>query len=114
MSVSAFPWSSRAVASQIADRFDFNAPFQPYEALQFDFEYITPKSHLELLSGIVAADLSTFKGDVKDCLAASFHCDASMDRTQKDNEYMVLKTIDRDGKESLNYVGLGFVTGQGA
>ena len=82
--------------------------------MQFDFEYITPKSHLELLSGIVATDLSTFKEDVKDCLAASFHCDASMDRTQKDNEYMVLKTIDRDGKESLNYVGLGFVTGQGA
>ena len=77
-------------------------------------QYITPKSHLELLSGIVAADLSTFKEDVKDCLAASFHCDASMDRTQKDNEFMLLKTIDREGKESLKYVSLGFVTGEGA
>ena len=75
-------------------------------------QYIAPKIHLELLSGIVAADLSTFKEDVKDCLAASFHCDASMDRTQKDNECMLLKTIDRNGKESLNHVSLGFVADQ--
>ena len=63
-------------------------------------QYIKAKCHVEMLSGIVAADLSTFKEDVKDCLAASFHYDASMDRTQKGDEFMLLKTIDRDGKES--------------
>ena len=43
LSVSAFSWPSGVAVSQIADRFDFNAPFQPYEALQFDLQYIHQK-----------------------------------------------------------------------
>ena len=37
-----------------------------------------------------------------------------MDRTQKDNEFMLIKTIDKEGNESLRYVGLSFVKGHGA
>ena len=50
---------------------------------------------------------------IHQCLAASNHCDASMDRTQKDNEMMLLKMINEDGSGSLMYVGVGFVRERG-
>ena len=44
------------------------------------------------------------------CIAESFRCDASMERTQKDNEYMLLNTINKDGKQDLKFIGIGHVT----
>ena len=59
-------------------------------------------------------DLPRFKEEIDDCLAASFRCDASMDRTQKDNEFMLLNVINKHGNELLRYVGLGHVKNRGA
>ena len=44
------------------------------------------------------------------CIAASFCCDASVDQTQKDNEYMLLNTVNKD----LKFIGIGHVTESGA
>ena len=46
--------------------------------------------------------------------AASFRCDASTDQSQKDNEYMLLNTINKDGKQDLKFIGIGHVTESGA
>ena len=37
-----------------------------------------------------------------------------MDRTQKDNEFMLLNVISKHGNELLRYVGLGHVKSRGA
>ena len=44
------------------------------------------------------------------CIAASFCCDASVDQTQKDSEYMLLNTVNKD----LKFIGIGHVTESGA
>ncbi|CAB3995664.1 Hypothetical predicted protein [Paramuricea clavata] len=82
--------SNRVVTSEIAHTFDYNNPFEEYDASVFDLQYVTPASHQQLLKIIVLADLPRFKEEIDDCLAASFCCDASMDCTKKDNEFMLL------------------------
>ena len=89
LSISAFSWPSRVVASEIAQNFDYNNPFEEHDASIFDLQYVTPASHQQLLKIIVQADLPRFKEEIDNCLAASFRCDASMDRTQKDDEFML-------------------------
>ena len=37
-------------------------------------------------------------------------CDASMDRIQKDNEFLLLKIIDSDGREDTRFLGFGHVS----
>ena len=37
-----------------------------------------------------------------------------MDQTQKDNEYMLLNMIKKDGKQDLKFIGIGHVTEPGA
>ena len=64
----------------------------------------------ELLRTIVSADLPRIKKEIDSCIAASFHCDASKDQTQKDNEYMLLNMIKKDGKQDLKFIGIGHVT----
>ena len=49
--------------------------------------------HRQLLRGIVAADLPMFRKEMESILATSFRCAASIDRTQKDNEFLILKII---------------------
>ena len=112
-SLSAYSWPSRVDTNKIASKFNFNEPFTPYDASSFDLQYITPQSH-DLLNMIVLTDLPNLQKQVDECLAASFRCDASMDRTQKDNEFILLKLTDQFGTESLKYIGLGHVTGRGA
>ena len=114
LAISAFTWPSRVVASEIAHTFDYNSPFKEYDASVFDLQYVTPTSHQELLKIIVQTDLPRFKQEIDDCLTASFRCDASMDRTQKDNEFMLLNVINKNGNELLRYVGLGHVKNRGA
>ena len=98
LSISAFSWPSRVVAGEIAHTFDYNSPFKEYDASVFDLQYVTPASHQQLLKIIVQTDLPRFKKEIDDCLAASFRCDASMDRTQKDNEFMLLNIINKHGE----------------
>ena len=33
-----------------------------------------------------------------------------MDQTQKDNEYMLLNTVNQDGKQDLKFIGIEHVT----
>ena len=115
LSLSAFSWPARVIASEIAQEFDFNDTFTAYDASAFDLQYVNPNSHLELLQTIVAADITKFKKEIEeDCLAASLRCDASMDRTQKDNQFILMKVVTKSGMEELRYLGLGFVSGRGA
>ena len=111
---SAFSWPSRVIAAKMAVKFDCKKPFEPYTASNFDLQYIRPPIVQELLGTIVSADLPRIKHKIDSCIAASFRSDASMDQTQKDNEYMRLNTIKQDGKRNLKFIGIGHVTEFGA
>jgi hypothetical protein len=114
LSLSAFSWPSRLVASQIATQYNCNEPFVPYKPASFDLQYVNPASHRELLHAIVQSHLPTFRQYVESSIAVSFRCDASMDRTQKDNEFQLVKVVDKAGQENTRFVGLTEVIEPGA
>jgi len=114
LSLSAYSWPSRIVAGELASRFDYNKQFKNYDASAFDLQYVNPGFHRELLASIVESHVSTFRAEIQQCLAASFRCDASMDRTQVDTEFELLKIIQSDGSETLKFIGAGRVTEPGA
>ena len=111
---SAFSWQSRVVAAKLAYEFNYNQPFQPYKPSDFDLQYIRPPVVQELLRTIVSSDLPKFKKDIHSCIATSLRFDASIDKTQKDHQYMLLKVVDENGKPDLKFIGIGHVTDPGA
>ena len=114
LTLSAQSWPARIVADKMAAAFDVTEPFIPFEPSQFDLQYINPAFHRELIHTIVQADLPSSCKEIELALAGSFRCDASMDRTQRDNEFELLKIIDKEGRESLKFIGLGHVAKAGA
>ena len=62
----------------------------------------------------MSADLPRIKKEIDSCIAAFFGCDASMDETEKDHEYILLNMIEKDGKRDLKFIGIGHVTAPGA
>ena len=46
LSISAFSWPSRVVASETAQDFDYNNPFEENDASVFDLQYVTPASYI--------------------------------------------------------------------
>eukprot|EP00795_Rhopilema_esculentum_P008999 gene8999-16642_t len=111
---SAFSWPSRVVAAKLAHEFIYNQPFQPYTPSDFDLQYIRPPVVQELLRTIVSSDLPKLKKETHSCIAASLRFDASMDKTQKDHQYMLLNVVDENGKPDLKFIGIGHVTDPGA
>ena len=91
---SAFSWPSRVVAAKLAHEFNYNQPFQPYTPSDFDLQFIRPPVVQELLRTIVSSDLPKFKKEIHSCIVASLRFDASIDRTQKDHQYMLLNVVD--------------------
>ena len=95
LSISAFSWPLISYCTEVAQNFDYNNPFEEYDSSVFDLQYVTPASHQKRFKIIVQANLPRFKEEIDDCLAASFRCDASMDRTHKDTEFMLLNVINK-------------------
>jgi len=114
LSSSAYSWPSRVVASHIASQYNCNDPFVPHEPSSFDLQYISPTAHRELLHTIVQSHLPEFRRHISSSLALSFRCDASMDRTQTDNQFLLAKIVDQSGEERTLFVGLGGVNEPGA
>ena len=66
------------------------------------------------LHTIVSFDLPNFKKEIHSCIAASLRFDASMDKTQKDHQYMLLNVFDENRKPDFKFIGIGHVTDPGA
>jgi hypothetical protein len=79
-----------------------------------DLQYLSPACHRDFLESIVQADMERFQNENAASIASSFRCDASMDRMQKDNQFLLLKTISEKGQEHVRFIGIGCVTGRGA
>ena len=111
---SAFSCPSRVVAAKFAHEFDYNQPFQPYTPSDFDLQYIRPPVVQELLRTIVSSALPKFKKEIHSCIVASLRFDASMDKMQRDHQYMLLNVVDENGERDLKFIGIGHVTDPGA
>ena len=110
----AFCWPSRVVTANMAHQFDYNEPFTSYSSSDFDLQYIRPPVVQELLRTIVCAELPRIEKEIGPCIAASFRCDASMDKMQKGHEYMLLNIIKENGERDLRFIGIGYVREPGA
>jgi hypothetical protein len=51
---------------------------------------------------------------MKDVLTISLRCDGSVDRSQIDKIYILIKVIDKSGKEDQYFIGAGLISKRGA
>ena len=90
LTLSAYSWPSRVVAAQIASEFIFN---NEQHEVKLDLQYISPAYHRELLQVIVDSHRQTSVNTIKEALASSLRCDGSVDRTQVEKIFTMLKII---------------------
>lgn len=103
--LSAYSWPSRVVASEMANNFSFN---YPENNLKIDFQYISPTSHRAQrasLEIIVKSHTKTLCEHVKQAVTSSLRCDGSVDRTQVDKLFVMLKLLNGSAQEELVFVG---------
>lgn len=70
-------------------------------------------SHLDLLSTIVKSD-DQLEEKFNPAIAFSIRIDGSIDRTQIDKMYSMLKIVTQTGEIELYFFGIGHQTGRGA
>ena len=73
--------------------------------LDKDLQYVTPKSHFELLKCIVESDRQSLSQKIHNSIAISLRCDDSVDRTQIDKIYVLAKLITMTGDEETVFLG---------
>lgn len=89
ITLSSWSWPSREVASQLAAHFGDTGTIDH----KIDLLYTTPSHHADLLNCIVRADLERFKSCLLNSIAVSLRVDASVDRMQKHNLYILAHVV---------------------
>lgn len=72
-----------------------------------NLQYVNPKSHLQLLSTIVESDQANFRQKLDSAIALSIRIDGSVDTTQIDKIYVLLKILTIDDDSELIFLGIG-------
>lgn len=111
---SAYSWPGRYVSAEASHHFDFNKKSEPTIPKNTELQYVNPHSHLELLSAIVKSYAEEFEKKLESALAVSIRIDGSVDRTQLDKIYILLKVISPNGENELLFIGIGNKTERGA
>ena len=104
LTLSAYSWPSRIVASEIASCFSFNQK-ENTSGFKMGFQYISPAHHRQLLKIIVSSHKEQLARSVTNALASSLRCDGSVDRTQVYKIFVMLKLISNAAEEELVFVG---------
>lgn len=76
-------------------------------------QYVNPASHLDLLTVIVKSE-SDLEKKIETSLACSLHIDGSVDRTQIDKIYILLKVVSSCGELETIFLGIGQQKKRGA
>ena len=67
-------------------------------------QYLTPNMHREFLECIVECDRQRVTDEITNkTLALSLRCDGSIDRTQIDKIYVMVKVVTKGGEESSTF-----------
>jgi len=81
----------------------------------YDFQYLTPASHKEFLQCIVKSYKKTLSDKlISETISMSLRCDGSVDRSQIDKIYVIIKTVSLKGVEEQYLLGAGQVEKRGA
>ena len=86
----------------MASEFIFN---NEQRNISLDLQYINYSCHRVLLQIIVDPHRITLANTIKESFASSSRCDGSVDRTQVDKIFTMLKIIDKDAHEQHLFVG---------
>lgn len=105
LTCSAYSWAARFVGAEFGHLFDCkNANAKLSDSL--NLQYVNPKSYAKLLGAIVQSDKSNFMQKLEKSIAASIRVDGSIDRTQLDKIYIMLKILTSTGDKELVFVGI--------
>jgi hypothetical protein len=105
LTLSAYSFPSRIVVGKITTAFSFNnsnyltvdGGFGEGTELT-DFQYLCPSTHKEFLECIVDGDRERLAHKLTiDAMALFIRCNGSVDRTQIDKIYVMVKVITRSG-----------------
>lgn len=110
---SAYSWPARYVSAEASHHFDFNKKSETTIPKNIEMQYVNPNSHLELLSTIVKSH-EELEEKLKSALAVSIRVDGSVDRTQIDKIYILLKVLSSGGRNELIFLAIGKQTERGA
>lgn len=116
LTLSAWSFPVRVFVGHLGNNFSFNAEESITKKIEnFNFQYITPASHLELLKNIVNTHRNAFLKNLLDnSLAISLRCDGSVDRTQLDKIYVMAKCVTKDGDAKTFFLGAAEPQNNGA
>lgn len=103
---SAYSWPARFVGAEAGRSFDYRDPNAPTIHPAMNLQYVNPTSHADLLSVIVESDKPNLITKLQKSIAASIRIDGSVNRTQIDEIYVMLKIITADGQKELIFIGI--------
>lgn len=113
LTISAYSWPAIYVSGEASHHFDFNEKSEPTIPKNIELQYVNPNSHLELMSAVVKS-YDEFEEKLISALAISIRIDGSVDRTQIDKIYILLKVIASNGENELLFLGIGQQNERGA
>lgn len=114
LTCSARSWTARFVASEAGRAFDYNDINASTVNPSLNLQYVNPKSYTALLSTIIQSDMPNLQEKLKTSIASSIRIDGSVDRTQIDKIYIMMKIITAEGNVELIFLGIGEQTERGA
>lgn len=71
-----------------------------------NLQYVNPTAYSKLLSAIVLCDKPNLQTKLETSIAASIRIDGSIDRTQLDKIYIMLKILTKNGDKELIFIGI--------
>lgn len=113
LTLAAHNWPARYVAAKAGQCFDFNVSTSTIPN-SIDIQYVNKPAHLHLLEYIARSYQNEFKEKIANSRSCSIHIDGSVDRSQIDKIYMLLKIINENGELETLFIGIGQQTQRGA
>lgn len=107
VTLSAWSWPSRQIAHEMASSFAVSGDWTLNQSMEFDFQYLTPHNHAQLIDAIVESDLENVKSSLRQSLAVSLRLDGSVDRSGLHNIYVMAHILKRDLTTKTLFMGFG-------
>lgn len=106
LTLSAWNWPIRYVAAEASHAFSIDNDDRNTIPTNLGLQYINPRAHLEFMTCIVESNIAALKTEIDQCLAISIRIDGSVDRTQVDKIYVLVKIITCSGASKLLFFGV--------
>lgn len=112
--LSAWSWPSREIAYMKGENFKLHGFSGKFEPTIENLQYLFPAHHADLLQCIVDTNKPQIKNQLNNSLAISLRVDGSVDRSQIHNNHIMANVINKDGSESLLFLGFSETKTRGA